>query len=287
VATEYRRFPVTIPAGTLPTAGFTFDLSFPARIVTQVNIRFPPGPRGEVGAGVGNSGVVTIPYGNTQMIITDNEDLQFPLDQAVESGSWTFFGYNTGQYDHTIQVLFYLDPIPAVPTLGGGALPITDTGTGTGTTSGGGGGGTPGGCVDQYGNIVDCPPGTPPGSVVPVTPIPPITTPPPIAPPAPPTAPVTLPPITSPPPGLGAGPAYGSDDPLLIAVPDLGQVWVLDAESYRMVADQDSADALLNAGMAAASISSAAHQSILMESAGHLSVSLGHELLGGAVTYQR
>lgn len=285
MATEYRRFTVTIPAGTAVAAGFTADLSFPARIVSQINIRVPPGPRGEVGVGIGNSGVITVPYGNSQYIVTDDEDLQFPLDQAIESGSWTFFGYNTGQYNHTISVLFYLDPIPAPPTTSGGALPITGTGGGTGTTGTGGGGTTSGQCIDQYGNPVDCPPGTPPGTIIPTPVVPPVSPPPPVTPPTLPSPPITLPPIVTPPPGIGPAVVYDSDDPLLLAVADIGQVWVLDYESYRQVATQVDADNLLNSGMASAQISSALHQALLLVTVANLGVSLGVEPLSGTLAY--
>lgn len=287
MATEYRQFSVTIPPGTAQTAGFTADLSFPSRIVTQINVRIPPGPRGEVGIGIGNSGVITIPFGNSSYIVTDDEDLQFPLDQAVESGAWTFFGYNTGQYQHTIKITFYLEPIPAAPSLAGGTVPITSTGTGTDTGTTTDTGGIPGGCVDQYGNIVDCPPGVPAGTIIPVPTVPPVTVPPPPPPPALPPAPVILPPITALPPGLGGPPPYDSGDPLLVAVPDITQVWLLDAELYRNITSQDDANALLDAGIVAVTVSTATHQSILGESVGYLSVSLGDEVLGGTLTYQR
>lgn len=109
MAEEIRRFGVTIPAGTAKSAGFTADLSFPARIVTEIEIRIPPGPRGEVGFAIGAAGTPVIPVQPGAYIVGNDEPISWPLEGFWDSGSWTFYGYNTGRYPHTLEVRFLVD----------------------------------------------------------------------------------------------------------------------------------------------------------------------------------
>lgn len=109
MAQEIRRKSVTIPANTAKSANFTADLSFPNRIVRELDIRVPPGPRGEVGFAIGAAGQPVIPVEPGAYIVTDDEKIPWPLDGFWDSGSWTFFGYNTGRFPHTIEIRFLVD----------------------------------------------------------------------------------------------------------------------------------------------------------------------------------
>lgn len=111
MAAEVRRFLVNIPASTPKSAGFTADLSFPARVVTEIEIRVPPGPRGEVGFSIGSAGVAVIPIERGAYIVTDDEQIRWPLEGLWDSGAFTFFGYNTGRFPHGIEVRFLVDII--------------------------------------------------------------------------------------------------------------------------------------------------------------------------------
>src|SRR5438445_433771 len=68
----------------------------------------------------GAAGVRVIPYNANAFIVTDDERMSWPIEGMQDSGSWTLFGYNTGQYDHTVYVRFLLDlvaePAPTAPT---------------------------------------------------------------------------------------------------------------------------------------------------------------------------
>lgn len=125
MAQEIRRFGVSIPAGTAIAAGFTADLSFPARVVRELHILVPPGPRGEVGFRIGAAGQSVIPYNAGQYIVTDNENIYWPLEGYWDSGSWTFFGYNTGQYAHAIEVRFLVDVPGEAAGSGSNIIPIS------------------------------------------------------------------------------------------------------------------------------------------------------------------
>lgn len=269
MATEIRDFTVTVPAGTAVSAGFTADLSFPARIVTQINVRVPPGPRGEVGFAVGTGGLNVVPYGNGTYIVTDNEDLEYQLTDTIESGAWELLAYNTGSYDHTLRIYFYCDVVS--PAAGGGSAPI-DGGTLTGTAGGTGTTGTGGG--DGGGGVVIAPP-------------PPVITPP--TPPAPPTVtvPVLLPP-SFPVPPLGSSPApVPVPEVAMIGVEAIAQVWLLEEDRYSQIADQDTVNAMGTAGIIGIPVSQAQHEGLLAASLPVITVSLGERTYTGTYTLTR
>lgn len=162
MAVEIRSFQPTIPAGTAIATPFTFNMSFPPRVVDRIQVKVPSGPRGTVGFAIGSSGVAVIPFQANQWIVADNDDFDWPLDDFWDSGSWTFFGYNLGQFPHTIYVRFLLSltvapaPLPASPVPSSAlSQPL-----GSGTTS--------------TGSLVPSPPpepALPPATVAPVGPI--------------------------------------------------------------------------------------------------------------------
>lgn len=119
MAREVRAYAATIPAGTPASAPIVVDMSFPTRIVEELEILIPPGPNGLVGFRVANAGVPVIPYNVGGWIIANNETLHIPLEGQITSGSWQLVGYNTGVYDHTIYPRFLL------AVAGGGAVALS------------------------------------------------------------------------------------------------------------------------------------------------------------------
>lgn len=109
MAREVRRFPVTIPAGTASAAPITFGLTFPPRVVAEVEIVVPPGPRGEVGFQLAMSGFQVLPVETGQYFVTDDEVIHWPLEGQVDSGAWQVIAYNTGTYPHTLEFRFLVD----------------------------------------------------------------------------------------------------------------------------------------------------------------------------------
>jgi len=110
MAQEVREYHVTIPAGTPISANFTVSIAMPTRIIDQIDIVVPPGPRGEVGFQIGSSGAQIIPTQTGTYIVTDDEVIHFPLTDQIDSGGWEVFAYNTGQYDHTLYIRFLVNP---------------------------------------------------------------------------------------------------------------------------------------------------------------------------------
>lgn len=263
MAIEIRDFTVTIPAGTAKSAGFSASLAIPPRVVTQINVRVPPGPRGEVGFSIASGGVNIIPVTSGDSIVTDNEDLAYPLENTITSGAWQLLAYNTGSYDHTLRIYFYCDLVP--DAAGTGSTSTTVVGT-TGTTTGGTGDTGTGGT-----GTVTVPPVTPP-----TTPSPPVVTPPTTT-----SNPVLLPPVVNIPVSLG-GPVLPSDpDEVLIGVADLQEVWLLNDDAYRQVTSQDDANTLVNMGIQPVAVSSQLHTALLAASTPGTEVVLGPEVLSG------
>lgn len=111
MAAEIRQFTAVIPAGTPQAAPVRVPMTFPPRIVRQVEIRVPPGPSGLVGFALQNSGLTVIPYASDAFIVTAADAINWPLDGYITSGDWQLLGYNTGANDHAVYVRFLLDLI--------------------------------------------------------------------------------------------------------------------------------------------------------------------------------
>src|SRR5262245_38859499 len=106
MARDIFSFQALIPAGTAKATPVTVALTLPTRIVQELEVLTPPGPRGEVGWAIGLSGENIIPTQRGQFIVTDDEVIRWPLEGYPDSGAWQLFGYNTGVFDHTIYVRF-------------------------------------------------------------------------------------------------------------------------------------------------------------------------------------
>lgn len=117
MADEVRTFTVSIPAGTLSTAPQVTDLTMPARIVTEVRVRVPPGPAGTVGFALAAAGVSIIPWNAGAWLVANDETVTLPLANQLTSGAWQLRAYNVGVFAHALYVTFLLD----LPQLRGGA----------------------------------------------------------------------------------------------------------------------------------------------------------------------
>ncbi len=110
MAQEIRSFTVTTNTGVLKTAPQLTNINFPTRVVRELEIRIPPGPRGELGFAIAFSGIAIIPANAGEFIVTDDEVLPWALGEDYpDSGAWQILTYNTGDYPHTVQVRFMLD----------------------------------------------------------------------------------------------------------------------------------------------------------------------------------
>jgi hypothetical protein len=112
VAIEVQRFSVIVPAGTAKASPLTFNLPMPPRTVEKIVVVVPPGPRGEVGYQIGSGSVQVIPVTPGAFEVTDNEEVAYDLTDLPNSGAWSLIAYNTGTFNHTLGVRFYVS-LPA------------------------------------------------------------------------------------------------------------------------------------------------------------------------------
>lgn len=123
MADEIRVYSVNVPNGTPTSAPITADVSFPPRVVRQIQIRVPPGANGELGFAIANSGIAVIPINPGGWLIANDELVDLPIASEHDNGSWQVIAYNTGNYPHTLSVRFFLDLLPgwkdtgAIPAL--------------------------------------------------------------------------------------------------------------------------------------------------------------------------
>lgn len=108
MATEIRRFALTIPAGTPITAPVTLPVVFPPRTVVQIDWEVPPGPSGLMGWSLTVGGQSVIPRNAGAFIVTDGRKDSWPLENFPDQGQWQLTGYNTDIYPHTVYLDFLL-----------------------------------------------------------------------------------------------------------------------------------------------------------------------------------
>lgn len=125
MAREIRKYEVVVPTTVPATAPHKVHLTFPPLQVSEVSIRVPPGPRGEVGFALGNAAQPVIPWQPTAWIVTDDDEIVFPLTGYTDSGTWWVLAYNTGTYQHTLYLTFYCTLTTAAGGTGRALAPST------------------------------------------------------------------------------------------------------------------------------------------------------------------
>ena len=110
MSVETREFVVTVPHGTLASAPQRTSLAMPSRLVRAIRLRFPPGPSGTVGCQLTSNGSQVIPVNAGAYFIGDDEIFDLNIERSLTSGAWQLTAYNTGTYDHSLYLTFYLDP---------------------------------------------------------------------------------------------------------------------------------------------------------------------------------
>jgi hypothetical protein len=112
VPREVYRFAVTVPHGTLKTTPLITALSMPERVVRKLTVTVPPGPRGLVGFQMTSGGAQVIPINAGQFLVMDGRTREWDLDDYMTSGAWQLTAYNTGSFDHTLEIVFDVDLVP-------------------------------------------------------------------------------------------------------------------------------------------------------------------------------
>lgn len=108
-------FAVTIPAGTLPSAPLVTPVQFETNTVRRIEWVFPGGCNGVVGIQVGARSVPVLPSNPGQFHIRSGAAEGIDVEELPNTGDWSIIGYNTGSFQHTIQVTFHVNRITPQP----------------------------------------------------------------------------------------------------------------------------------------------------------------------------
>lgn len=112
MAVEVWSFQNTIPAGTAKATPVKLSMKLPPREIERIDILVPAGPNGLMGFQLGMAGAQVFPANAGNWFVKSAVNFSWDLQGQPNSGAWQLFGYNTGQYDHTV----YVDFLVALPT---------------------------------------------------------------------------------------------------------------------------------------------------------------------------
>lgn len=100
---------LTVPANTAQATPINQPILLGLCKVDKVQITFPPGCSGLVGAAIYAGGSPAYPNQSNKYLAFD--DLTFNQDVAnqINSGQWAVVAYNTDVIPHTLQVIFHAD----------------------------------------------------------------------------------------------------------------------------------------------------------------------------------
>lgn len=108
MAQRIETFDVTIAAGTAIATPQTTVLNFNQGVVQQLEIIVPPGPSGLVGFRIRHSGQTIIPQSGVGWIISNDEQIKWPLENYPVGNKWSIQAYNTDVFQHTLYLRFLI-----------------------------------------------------------------------------------------------------------------------------------------------------------------------------------
>lgn len=110
---------IVVPAGTLVAAPQTTALTLRDAVLERIEVRIPPGPSGLMGFAFTHSGQQVIPFLTGQWIITDDERLDWGVENYPTGNKWAIRAYNTDIYAHSIYLrLHFRELVAAIPSAG-------------------------------------------------------------------------------------------------------------------------------------------------------------------------
>ena len=108
-------FAVTIPAGTLQSAPLVTPVQFETNIVDRIDWVFPGGCNGVVGIQIGSRSVPVLPSNPGAFYVRSGAAQGTAVEDLPNTGDWSVIGYNTGSFNHTVQVTFTVRRIVEPP----------------------------------------------------------------------------------------------------------------------------------------------------------------------------
>lgn len=116
MATDVIALSATVPAQTLFPNFAIIDLPVGTNQINKIRWRVPPGPRGNLEWFLAMGGVQVLPQAGGGPIIADDEFDEWEIEDLPDSGAWQLIGLNTGTFDHTVYLGFYVTPVNAILT---------------------------------------------------------------------------------------------------------------------------------------------------------------------------
>lgn len=84
----------------------------------RIEVRVPPGPSGLVGFAFVHSGQQVIPFTDGLWIVTDDESIDWSVEEYPTGDKWSLKAYNLDVYPHTLHCRFHMREVgSAVPTV--------------------------------------------------------------------------------------------------------------------------------------------------------------------------
>lgn len=108
-------FEFTIPANGSELAPVSFPMVFAFGEVIEIDVKVPPGPAGNLGFYITAGGSQFIPRTFGSFIFPDNDYITWPVQNAINSGSWGLVAFNTDVWPHTIQISFQINEVAGSP----------------------------------------------------------------------------------------------------------------------------------------------------------------------------
>lgn len=114
MADRVELFAVSCPAGTTQLNAIETDVSFAPGVVVGVEIIIPAGHAGYTGLAIAQAHSIVIPASGNVWIIGDDDEIKWPLDGYLNSGSWSAFTYNLDVTNaHSWYLRFLVNEIPS------------------------------------------------------------------------------------------------------------------------------------------------------------------------------
>lgn len=101
----------TCRAGVPQSGALEVDLSFEPGNVKRIDLLIPDGHAGATGIGVAQAHQVIIPATGDQWVVGNDQRTMWNVDDFLNTGDWSAFVYNNGDYPHSWYILFSVDEI--------------------------------------------------------------------------------------------------------------------------------------------------------------------------------
>lgn len=129
MATDVIWLQATVPANTPFPNLHIVNLPVGTNLISKIRWRVPPGPRGHLSWFLAMGGVQVLPQVGSTAIVADDEYDEWEIEDLPDSGAWQLIGSNSGTFDHTVYLGFFVTPISLAGGGGGNVLagfPLTD-----------------------------------------------------------------------------------------------------------------------------------------------------------------